>query len=99
MAKERGKELRRRAEERKREIGVDGTDGGGRAVNEMRLGWRKPSASTAAGLAPPAMWRITPERACGKHKSQMLVPAIYIGKEIDGNIAIYIDIIYGEQSV
>lgn len=69
----------RRAKGRKREIGAYGTDGGGRAVNEMRLGRRKPSASTAAGLAPPAMRRKTPERACGKHKSQTLVSAIYIG--------------------
>lgn len=43
----------RRAEGRRKEIGADGTDGRGRAMNEMRLGRRrrKPSASTAAKLA------------------------------------------------
>lgn len=60
------------AEGRKREIGADGTDRGGRAMNEMRLGRRKPSASTVAELAPQTMWRKTPRRACGKHKSQTL---------------------------
>jgi hypothetical protein len=51
--KKRSWETERRAEGRRREIGADGMDGRGRAMNEMRLRRRrrKPSASTAAELA------------------------------------------------